>query len=115
MVSQLLSFFSLMPSTSIRLEFVASSMRASVLVYHCLYRTLSAHGTMRPGLLRPQSLLCDDGVSLESCISLREMPAEASVGICTSSGVRSNLVCHSLSLLPPYTYNVDSRLLSKII
>jgi len=90
--------FPVFPSTSTLPEFVASSRLSSVLMCRSLHRTLSAHGTRRPGLLRPQNLPCAcDGVSPESCVSLGAMPCEASsLGICTSSGVRPNLVSDCL-------------------
>jgi len=72
-VSQLLSFFPVLTSTSALPEFVASSKLSSALMCRSLRRTLSAHGTRRPGLLRSQNLPCAcDGVSPESCVSLGE-------------------------------------------
>jgi len=104
------SFFPVLPSTSTLPEFGASYKLSSVLVGRSLRRTLSAHGTRRPGLLRPQNLPCAcDGVSPEFCVSLGAMPCEASsLGICMSSGVRPNLVSQFL----PHVFihnNVDSR------
>ena len=87
-----------MPSMSTLPEFVASSKRSSVLLCRSLCHRLSAHCTMRSALLCPQNLRCAcDRVSLESCVSLGAMLSEASsLGICTSSGVRPNLVSNRL-------------------
>ena len=98
MVSQPLFFFPVMPSMSTLPEFVASSKRSSVLLCRSLCDRLSAHCTMRSALLCPQNLRCAcDRVSLESCVSLGAMLSGASsLGICTSSGVRPNLVSNRL-------------------
>ena len=71
MVSRLLSFFPVLPSTSTFPEFITSSKLSSILPCRSLRRTLSAHGKRRPALLRPQNLPCTCvGVSPESCVSL---------------------------------------------
>ena len=101
--------FSVLTSTSTLLEFAASSKHSSVLVCRSLYRTLSAHGTMRPGLLRPQNLrcACDDALH-ESYVSLEAMPFEAS-WVMYVEWSRAE-VGRSLSPSCLYTHNIDSRL-----
>jgi len=110
--------FPVLLSTSTLPEFVASSKPSSVVVGHSLRRTLSAHGTRRPALLRPQNLPCTcDGFSPEACVSLGASLCEASsLGICTSSGVTPNLVSHFLPhvfirtmLIPVYGPRLSSN------
>ena len=92
-LTTLLPFFPVLPLMSTLPELVASFKPFSVLICHSPRRTLSTHGTM-PSLLRPQNLACaHDGVSPGPCMSLGEMRSEvSSLVICTSSGLRPNLV-----------------------
>jgi len=83
-------------------------------VCRSLRRTLSAHGTKRPALLRSQNLPCAcDGVSPESCVSLG---ANAVPGLSWDMYVERSEAELGKRHSPPrlYTHDVDSRSQSKI-
>jgi len=114
-VSRLLSFFPVLPSTSTFPEFITSSKLSSILLCRSLCRTLSAHGTRRPALLRPQNLSCTcDGVSPESCVSLGAISYEASSSWDMYVGWSEDELGKRLSPPRLYTQIIDSHLLCKI-